>query len=144
MVTTRVARLRLCTRPLLESLVGSWTSVFLLRRRCLCFFQVVFSALRSSSGDEVIRLSADIIDELWTFVLVAPLCVADLRAQALEAVFATDASDTHIAAVQGDLPPGFMHTRCRKALGLVSWLRLKHGCGPAGSCPKKMSSPHPL
>ena len=78
MITTRVAQLGLCSRPLLESLVGSWTSVVLLRRRCLCLFQVVFAALRASAGDEVIRLSSALIDELWTFVLVAPLCVADL------------------------------------------------------------------
>ena len=65
-ITARVAALGLVTHSLLQSLVGSWTSLFLLRRRCLSLFEVCFAALRATTETCVIRLSPNLCDELWS------------------------------------------------------------------------------
>ena len=45
-ITAEVARLGLATTQLLESLVDSWISVFLQRRRALCTVDLVYDSLR--------------------------------------------------------------------------------------------------
>ncbi|CAE7501398.1 unnamed protein product [Symbiodinium sp. CCMP2592] len=124
LITTRVACLGVCTRGLLQSLVGSWTSVFLLRRRTLSLLQICFEALSHTEDDDVIRLSAGLRDELWSWVLAGPLCVADLRAQVLEAIYATDASDDKVAGVQADLPAEVALEVFRHSLQKGAWARL--------------------
>lgn len=124
LVTTRVACLGLCTHSLLRSLVGSWTSIFLLRRRTLALMQICFEALTHTEEDDVIRLSSGLRDELWSWVLVSPLCVADLRAPVLEAIYATDASDDRIAAVEADMPTKVAAEVYRFSLQKGTWARL--------------------
>ena len=102
-ITARVVSLGLCARELLQSLIGSWTSIFLLRRRTLSLMQI---CLRPS----------------W--IIVGPVCVADLGAQVLEAVYATDASDDRIAAVRADLPARVASEVYRHALQKGTWSRL--------------------
>ena len=124
MITARVVCLGLCTRELLQSLVGSWTSIFLLRRRTLSLMQICFEALVHTEDGDVIRLSPALGDELWSWVIAGPLCVADLRAQVAEAMFATDASDDRIAAVRADLPCRVAAEVYRHALQKGAWSRL--------------------
>ena len=80
LITARVCCLGLTTHTLLQSLVGSWTSVFLLRRRALSSLQVCFEALTHTQEHDVIRLSAALRDEMWSWILLGQPCVADLRA----------------------------------------------------------------
>ena len=96
-ITVRVAALGLVTHGLLESLIGSWTAVFVLKRRCLSLIDVAFEALRHSSPRDVIRMSPALVDEFWSWALVASVWAANLRAPVLDAFFTTDASDSKIA-----------------------------------------------
>ena len=123
-ITARVATLGLVTHKLLQSLVGSWTSVFLLRRRCLSLFELCFAALRGTEPSSVIRLSPNLCDELWSWVLICPVCVANLRAQVLDVFYATDASDVLLAAVSAPLPPGVAKEAYRHCLVKGAWSRL--------------------
>ncbi|CAE7255209.1 unnamed protein product [Symbiodinium sp. CCMP2592] len=52
----------------------------------------------------VIRMSPGLCDELWSWVIVSPVCVANLMAQVLESLYATDASDHLLAAAAAPLP----------------------------------------
>ena len=127
LITARVASLGICTKALLQSLVGSWTSVFLLRRRALSLLQICFEALTRTEDDDIIRLSPGLRDEMWSWVLLGPVCVADLRAQVLEAAFATDASDDMIAAVRADVPAEFAAEVFQHSLQKGAWARLLSG-----------------
>ncbi|CAE7241416.1 unnamed protein product [Symbiodinium sp. CCMP2592] len=124
LITSRVCCLGLCSNSLLQSLVGSWTSVFLLRRRTLAALQVCFEALTHTEEHDIIRLSAGLRDEMWSWVLLGQLCVVDLRAQVLESIFATDASAYLIAAVQADLPALSAREFYRHSLQRGAWARL--------------------
>ena len=105
-MTARVATLGLVTRSLLEGLVGSWAAIFLIRRRMLSLIDLAFQALRATRCGDVVRLSPALADELWSWVLAAPVCVANLRAQVCDVFFTTDASDDRIACATAELPPG--------------------------------------
>ena len=60
----------------------------------------IFEPLGIPDPGRVIKLSAEMIDELVTLSLLAPLAVADLRAQFLPYIGATDASGEWMAAVR--------------------------------------------
>ena len=76
LITVRVLRLGLVTRSLMESLLGSWVSVFLLRRRLLSLIDVSFRAARVGEPQTVIRISpasclglrAFLVHTPWTFL----------------------------------------------------------------------------
>ena len=123
-ITARVAMLGLVTHSLLQSLVGSWTSVFMLRRRCLSLFELCFAALRGTPEKHVIRLSPALADELWTWVLISPVCMANLRAPVLDTLYASDASDHLLAAVAAPLPPKVAKEAYRHCLVKGAWSRL--------------------
>ena len=123
-ITARVAMLGLVTHSLLQSLVGSWTSVFMLRRRCLSLFELCFAALRGTPEKHVIRLSPALADELWTWVLISPVCMANLRAPVLDTLYANDASDHLLAAVAAPLPPKVAKEAYRHCPVKGAWSRL--------------------
>ncbi|CAE7801360.1 unnamed protein product [Symbiodinium sp. CCMP2592] len=123
-MTARVAALGLVTRSLLESLVGSWTAIFLIRRRALSLIDLAFQALRATRCGDVLRLSPALADELWSWVLVAPVCVANLRAQVCDAFFTTDASDDRIACATAALPPAVALEAYRHTLQKGAWNRI--------------------
>ena len=70
----------LATAQLLESLVGSWISIFMQRRRALSTLDVVYDALRGRAPTYILQLSPMLKAELISWVILCPLCVADLRA----------------------------------------------------------------
>ena len=115
------------TRSLLESLVGSWTSCFLLHRRCLSLLDIAFEALRWTVDGDVIRISDALRDEIMSWVIVSPLLVANLRAPVLDTVFATDASDDLLACVAAPLPAPVADEAYRHALQTGAWARLLSG-----------------
>ena len=123
-VTSRVVALGLVTRPLLESLLGSWVSILLVRRRLLSLLHLTYAALRGTSGDAVIRMSPGLRDELLSLVCLGPFAVADLRARVLPRVYATDASTTHIAACEAPLHEELAGECLRHSLMKGSWTRL--------------------
>ena len=92
-ITSRVASLGLCSVGLLEALAGSWVSLFSIRRRFLCVMDLMFDPLSISDQTKVFRLSSELIDELWTVCVLGPLAFANLRAQPVSFLTATDASN---------------------------------------------------
>ena len=72
-ITAEVASLGYSSVELLMSLVGSWISAMLCRRRTLCLLEVVYEALRGRELDDVLRLSSKLRSELLSLVIMAPL-----------------------------------------------------------------------
>ena len=124
LITSRVLQLGLATRALLESLLGSWVSVLMVRRRMLCLADLCFKAVRYGTPQTVLRLSPELASELAGFVLLGHFAVMDLRAPVLPKVIATDASSSWQAAVQADLRPQVAEEFQRHALQRGAWTRL--------------------
>ena len=124
LITSRVLQLGLATRALLESLLGSWVSVLMVRRRMLCLADLCFKAVRYGTPQTVLRLSPELASELAGFVLLGHFAVMDLRAPVLPKVIATDASSSWQAAVQADLHPQVAEEFQRHALQRGAWTRL--------------------
>ena len=124
LITTRVMQLGLATRSLLESLLGSWVSVFILRRRLLCLADLCFQAVRHGEPQTVLRLSPELLAELATFVLLGHTAVLDLRAPVRDHIIATDASSSWQAAVEADIEVGVAEEFFRHALQRGAWTRL--------------------
>ena len=80
-VTARVAMLGLCSVTLMEALAGSWVSLFSVRRRFLCAMNGIFEALAIPDQSAILRVSPELVGELWSLVLLGPLAVSNLRAQ---------------------------------------------------------------
>ena len=123
-ISTRVAMLGLCTVSLLEALAGSWVSLFSVRRRMLCAMNHIFEVLAIPQQNAVLRLSHDMISELWSLVLLGPLAVANLRAQFAPFITATDASNDWLAAVRAPVPPSIVAEVGRRGLRKGRWTKL--------------------
>ena len=124
LITVRVLQLGLATRALLESLLGSWVSVFMLRRRLLCLVELTFRAVRGGSPQTILRLSPELKCELASFVCLGHLAVVDLRALPLSTVVATDASSSWQAAVSAEVDPKVVSEFQRFALQRGAWTHL--------------------
>ena len=109
---------------ILAGVLGSWVSVFLLRRRLLSLLDVSFRAARFGEPQSVIRISPALASELTSFVLLRPFSVLDLRAAVMPKVFATDASREWQAAVAADAPAPVVQEFMRHALAKGAWTRL--------------------
>jgi hypothetical protein len=123
--TVGVLKLGVCTISLLEVLVGSWTSIFLFRRRLLSVLNVVYEAMqRCESRAEVIRLSAELTEELLLCVSLGPLAATFLRTKDCAEIFASDASSQGWAVVKAQLPPFLSSEVHRHSLKKHVWTRL--------------------
>ncbi|CAE7600178.1 unnamed protein product, partial [Symbiodinium necroappetens] len=124
LITVRVLQLGLATRALLESLIGSWVSVFMLRRRLLCLVDLSFQALRGGTPQTILRLSPELKGELASFVCLGHLAVVDLRAQPLDSIIATDASSAWQAAVSAPVSSEVVAEFQRHAVQRGAWSKL--------------------
>ena len=124
LITTRVIQLGLATRALLESLVGSWVSVFMVRRRLLSLVNLCFQAVREGPAQAILRLGPELKAELASFVCLGHLAVLDLRAPVLPSIIATDASSSWQAAVEAPLPLEVSEELLRHTLQRGAWTRL--------------------
>ena len=132
MITMRVCALGVTTLGLLESMVGSWLSILIVRRRLLCILSTVYKALHAGGNPgSVIRMSDALKDELITFCVLAPLACVNLRASVLHEVFCTDALNWGTAAVSAPLPSKIVTEFTRHA----AWLRLKGALDPSEELP---------
>ena len=86
---------------------------------------LVFDAVAGSTSDkQVLRLSPDLKDELFTLVVLANLAVVNLRARTLGKIVATDSSDWGNAAVEAELPLGVAREVLRCSLNKSTWTKL--------------------
>ncbi|CAE7938851.1 unnamed protein product, partial [Symbiodinium necroappetens] len=124
LITVRVLQLGLATRSLLESLLGSWVSVFMLRRRMLSLVELCFAAVRGGTAQSILRLSPELKAELASFVCLGHLAVVDLRAQPLTTVIASDASSSWQAAVSAEVAQPVVEEFQRHSLQRGAWTKL--------------------
>ena len=125
LITTRVVSLGLSTIGLLRSIAGSFISILSLRRRLLSAMNLIFDAISACGDDkQVLRLSGDLKDELFTLACLSTLAVVNLRAQTLGTLRATDASDWGMAAVSCELPVPVAKEAQRLGLSKSMWTRL--------------------
>ena len=155
-VTMRICLLKTATFKLLEVLAGCWISVLLCRRRMLCLMSIVFEPLGicNAQGNHVIRLSEELVDELMALAVLAPLATADLRADYLPFIGATDASSRWMASVQAEVSPEIVAEMCRHSLKKSNWsqllpphkawLREKDLLCPEDELPEEVFDTHPL
>ena len=125
LVTLRVICLGVVTVALLRSIIGSFISVLMVRRRFLSGMNLCFDAVSaSSSDDEVLRLSGDLKDELFVLICLGSIAVVNLRAATLGTVRASDASDWGMAAVSCEVPRRVAMELMRHSLSKSTWSRL--------------------
>ena len=153
-VTMRVAIIGFGTVKLMECLSGCWIAIMTCRRRMLCLMDRIFEPLGIPDPGRVIKLSAEMIDELVTLSLLAPLAVADLRAQFLPFIGATDASGEWMAAVRAPVSQKVVQEVSRFSLKKgnwakllppeKAWLRLHSRLEPGEELPGDSYNTHPL
>ena len=85
---------------------------------------LIFEPLGIEDSTRVIKLSPELIDELFCICALAPLAVADLKSQFLPFVVATDASSTWMAAVRADLDVKVVEECSRHSLKKGNWSQL--------------------
>ena len=154
LITARVAMLGLCSVSLMEALAGSWIALFSVRRRLMCCLELIFEAMGIPDQHAVIRLSDEMVSELWTLCLLAPLAVTNLRAQFNEQLIATDSSLDYTAGVEAHLPAPIAQEVAKRSLKRGIWSRLlpsaeawKRGHGllpPEDEVPGESYKCHPL
>ena len=103
-ITMKVAMLGFSSVKLLETLAGAWISVLSMRRRMFCILDIIFEPLGIPDGNQIVALSPALQDEMCILSSTFLLAVADLRADFLPMVSATDASGEFLAAVRAPLP----------------------------------------
>ena len=85
---------------------------------------VIFEALSVKSKDAVIRLSSELLSELWGLCLLGPLACTNLRAGFADRLYATDSSLDFTAGVGADASPKFAVELRRRSLKKGFWSKL--------------------
>ena len=125
LITIRVCSLGLVTQSLLESICGSWFSIFMIRRRLLSLMNLIFSAISASDDPgKVIRLSGSLKSELMSFCMIGQLAVVNLRAKTVARIHAADASNWGMAAVFASVSRNLAKEALRFSLMRSTWTRL--------------------
>ncbi len=125
MVTWRVCSLGVSTISLLQSLAGSWISIFSLRRRFMSLMELIFEGIHCGAPESsVIRLSRELKDELLSYCLLGPLVVVNLRAETLGEIHATDSSGWGSAAVSATIGRSLAKEAMRHSLSKSTWSQL--------------------
>ena len=124
LITAQVARLGMANRKLLEVLCGSWVAILQCRRRAMCLIDSAFADIQSNDYHVNFHLAPATIDELWSLVILAPLFVADLRAEVCDELSLVDASGEWEAEVTTSLEPPLAAELYRQKLTKAAWSRL--------------------
>eukprot|EP00438_Fugacium_kawagutii_P003588 Skav221596 [mRNA] locus=scaffold1698:358778:363001:+ [translate_table: standard] len=151
---SKVCTMGWCSISLLEAIAGCWVSILGLRRRLLCLMDVIFEPLGVQDKSLVIKLSDALIGELWSLVLIGPLCGVNLKAQFAPFISATDASMDWLAAVRAPIASQLAQEFSRRSLRKGIWSRLlppgkawlhSHGnLDPEDEVPDEKYDTHPL
>ena len=123
-ICCHVCEIGWCSVSLLEAIAGSWVSIFGLRKRLLCLMDVLFEALGIAEKGAVLKLSDDLLSELWSLILIGPLSGVNMRAHYAPFVTATDASMDWLAAVRSPLEASLVEEFSRKSLRRGAWSQL--------------------
>ena len=75
-ITARTALIGYASVALLETLAGSWVAVLQVRRRMLSLLDHIYTAQQLRERDDIVKLSAALVQELWLLVILGPLSVS--------------------------------------------------------------------
>ena len=123
-ITSQVAKLQYASVGLLEVLAGAWCSILQIRRRAMCLLELIYAAQRGRARNDLLALSAGLVQELWTLVILGPMIVTELRASSLEELYMSDASEWGTAAVVAPIPACFSRELQRHCLARGVWAKL--------------------
>eukprot|EP00438_Fugacium_kawagutii_P016872 Skav223762 [mRNA] locus=scaffold521:2192:6754:+ [translate_table: standard] len=123
-ITSRIALLGFASVGLLQVIAGSWISILQVRRRMLCLLDYVYLAQQGREQDDLVRLSPELISELWSLVALGPVAVADLRAETHPEIFLSDASEEFTASVKTKATQVFCRELQRHCLARGVWSKL--------------------
>ena len=123
-VTARVAALGVCSVNLLEVLTGGFVSLFGFRRRMMSLLDLVYVVQGGRDEKDIVSLPSDVVDELWSLVILTPLAVTDLRADFHSHVYMVDASSWGDAVVSAPLGRGVAEEIHRHGVAKSTWTRL--------------------
>eukprot|EP00435_Cladocopium_sp_Y103_P058652 s418_g20.t1 len=125
LITMRTAMLGLATVGLLEALAGCWVSLLNVRRRMYCLLDCIFEPLGlSDKPRDVLRLSAEMKDEMVTLCVLSSLAVVNLRAPFSTLISATDASMSGMGSVRCHVPMPVARELSRHCLRKGNWAKL--------------------
>ncbi|CAE7648407.1 Cdk10, partial [Symbiodinium necroappetens] len=137
---TKISRLGLATRALLDLVAGSLVAIFSFRRRLLSMLNLVYTEGRGLPRDMVFSLSAGLRDELTTSAILISTAATNLRARPSPVLVATDASLDWEAGVEAEIGPEVAREVARHALIKPLWNRLLR----PGELPEDEVKAHPL
>ena len=123
-ITMKIAMLGFSSVKLLETLAGAWIAVLTMRRRMFCLLDIIFEPLGIGDGGQIVALSPALQDELCILSTTFLLATADLRAEFLPMISATDASSDCLGAVRATLPVRCTAEFSRFSLRKGTWSRL--------------------
>ena len=123
-MTMRTALLGLATIKLLQILTGSWVAVLQCRKRMMVLLDELYVVQHGRQDTDVVALSPQLKDEMWSLCILGPLAVSDLRAATISQVFCSDASEEFKATVVGDVSFCFARELHRHSLVRGAWTHL--------------------
>ena len=123
-ISSKIALLGYATVALLQAICGSWVSLLQVRRRMLCLVDLLYVAQQGREPDDIVELSNEAVNELWILCCLGPIAVTNLRAQSVEEVYLTDASEWGIAAVRAPASQVFVKELSRHSLARGTWSKL--------------------
>eukprot|EP00438_Fugacium_kawagutii_P019762 Skav203652 [mRNA] locus=scaffold2755:23567:26983:+ [translate_table: standard] len=123
-VTSKVASMKVCSVNLLEVIAGGFVSLFGYRRRLMSLLDWIYAVQGNHDERHVLRLPEELVEELWSLVILCPLAVTDLRAAFGETMFMVDSSSWGDAVVAAEVSKGMCKELHRNALRKSAWTRL--------------------
>ena len=123
-ILLQLAEMGVATVDLLQTLAGALISLMLYRRRMLCLLDALFESYRGRGPREIVRLSGKCRSELLACAILLPLAASNLKAQVLNAVVATDASNWGQAGVRAKVPEKVARELYRHCLRKSVWTKL--------------------
>lgn len=109
---------------LLEIISGSLVSVFQVQRRHMSVLEEVYASQRGRSKSDIIRMSKELIDELFCCIGLTAITSIDLRIKPSDIVIASDASTGAEAAVSTKLTKEAVEELQNLGLSKPLWNRL--------------------
>ncbi|CAE7616851.1 unnamed protein product, partial [Symbiodinium sp. KB8] len=125
-LTVDVIRCGYATKHLLATLAGFYISAFQFRRRFMSLLEEIFLAPSWMEDHCTFRIWPALEAELWCLVIATPMVRTNLRADYLNQISATDASDSFEAEVSTEVSAEFVEEVHRHSLRKSVWTRLLH------------------
>lgn len=99
-------------------------ALFSFRRRMMSLLDWVYRVHQGHDQRDIVQLPCELVDELWSLILLCPLAVSDLRASFNEVVYMCDASNWGEAVVSAKVHSNIACEVHRHGVCKGAWTRL--------------------